>query len=1033
MPARTHEGDPRPRRPCAARNAAIVLILFGLLVAPGAHAAAESVPAAEAVARPRQACADLVADSWSEPEGWSWIEICEGRDADLAIHAPSDLGPESADRWPEGRNLSGAFLRAILMEDRYRQATPARGVRIFGARFTEAIDLVNEDIAREFWLMDSAFEAEVSLDGTRVRGRLLLSGSRFTKPLDLTGIQVDRSLFMRDGASFTEVVLSDARIGGELSLRKSRVSARLDLARARITGNLIVEGAELGEVTMHSARVMGDLMMTGSKFTGKLTLEGLRLDSDAFMKNARFAEVTMLGARIMSDLEMTGSEFTGELTLEDLRLGSDAFMKDASFAKVNFVSAEIGGYLMLSGSTATGNLDLTSTRIGEYLQLDDAVVCGLLDLERVQVGADIQMYASHDAGLAEFGNVYMVAANVAGDVSLGGARVHGWLNMEDLRVGSDLFLNNGARFEGEVGLPRVHIGGNLHLSDSTFARDAEAPGWQADCPAGEPPGEGPVGLNLLGAVIDGDILLDGTEITGHLGAQDLKVGSDLLMRAGGRFASVDLSGANIGGILDLSDSVFTCGAEVPGWQADCPSGESPGEGPIGVDLLGAVIDGDAFLEGTEIKGHLRAQDLKVGSDLLMRAGGRFASVDLSGAEVGSYLMLDSSQFAGLLDMERIRIGKRLSIADGKGGSGTDADSAIFADRVILTGAAIAGDAFIVNSSFGGEVDLRSVNVDGSLTLAWDAEFEQPIRLRFAQIGSNLDLTAGLFESVDLTGTTVGAEIRLASKGEKAHWREKDPDEESEPESADMVKLTLRNVKAGALQDLPKIEEDLKAWPESVDLEGFTYGRLGGFLLGEDPRAPTLQDGGAQAAPGDPSPEDAIARDRGQEDIADRDVGMFIAWLQKHTHYSPQPYTQLATVLKESGHPDKAKRILFEGKMEELKRDIENWSLFGALWLGLELAFTGFGLYPWFAAFWVIGLVILGTWIFSRDRVIRERRYTLAECVFYSVGMLVPIVILRRDHTEFDLTSRAKYYLYAHKLMGYVLATFLIAAATGAKL
>jgi len=56
-------------------------------------------------------------------------------------------------------------------------------------------------------------------------------------------------------------------------------------------------------------------------------------------------------------------------------------------------------------------------------------------------------------------------------------------------------------------------------------------------------------------------------------------------------------------------------------------------------------------------------------------------------------------------------------------------------------------------------------------------------------------------------------------------------------------------------------------------------------------------------------------------------------------------------------------------------------------------------------------------------------YTLGDRVVYSLDMLIPIVQLRQQHYKFDLVTGAKYYLYFHKVMGYVLITFLVIALT----
>ncbi len=50
--------------------------------------------------------------------------------------------------------------------------------------------------------------------------------------------------------------------------------------------------------------------------------------------------------------------------------------------------------------------------------------------------------------------------------------------------------------------------------------------------------------------------------------------------------------------------------------------------------------------------------------------------------------------------------------------------------------------------------------------------------------------------------------------------------------------------------------------------------------------------------------------------------------------------------------------------------------------------------------------------------------------WYSVDRLLPIVELRKSHYEVDLLPRSRVYFYFHTVMGYVLATFLLAALSG---
>ena len=49
---------------------------------------------------------------------------------------------------------------------------------------------------------------------------------------------------------------------------------------------------------------------------------------------------------------------------------------------------------------------------------------------------------------------------------------------------------------------------------------------------------------------------------------------------------------------------------------------------------------------------------------------------------------------------------------------------------------------------------------------------------------------------------------------------------------------------------------------------------------------------------------------------------------------------------------------------------------------------------------------------------------------YSFDMLIPIVKLDERNGKVELTGPAKYYFYIHKLVGWMLGSFLLAAVAG---
>jgi hypothetical protein len=194
-----------------------------------------------------------------------------------------------------------------------------------------------------------------------------------------------------------------------------------------------------------------------------------------------------------------------------------------------------------------------------------------------------------------------------------------------------------------------------------------------------------------------------------------------------------------------------------------------------------------------------------------------------------------------------------------------------------------------------------------------------------------------------------------------------------------------------LQDLPD------AWPTELDLEGFTYQQLGGYR----------ESGGAN-------------------DVTARDSSTFIDWLAKQPQYSPQPYRTLSDVLKAAGYSDKAKEVLYAGNLRQWRDSSD----FAWAWNALRWAIIGFGLYPQRAGIWILVLVPLGAVIFGFDPAIRLRQMRFIDRLIYSFDALLPFVTLRAEHNSFDMQGWPKYYLYFHKVMGYVLIAFLLAALTG---
>ncbi len=351
-----------------------------------------------------------------------------------------------------------------------------------------------------------------------------------------------------------------------------------------------------------------------------------------------------------------------------------------------------------------------------------------------------------------------------------------------------------------------------------------------------------------------------------------------------------------------------------------------------------------------------------------------ASVQLTDMKALGVLSLEGSRFGGKLDMDRLHADSILFMHGG----------AEFGE-VILNGAKVGGQLAMNGSKFGGTLDMELLHVDGSLVMR-GAEFEKEVQLFFATVGSNLDISGARFVSVDLTGTKITGELRLGSGRHSATtW-------------VPGARLVLRNSHVGALQDRAE------AWPESLELEGFTYGRLGGF-------------GGAGA----------------EDDMAQRPADWFIDWLAKDRSFSPQPYQQLAEVFRAAGQTGKAHDVLYAGRERE-RRAAEGvcWWTSGLKWWGMGLLKVTIGYGLGHRYFWalrsVVGLVLLGAIVLAGTG--EGPAHGMPWGLSYSLDHLLPVVQLIKSHYAIELDGFARYYFYVHKLMGYVLASFLIAGLAG---
>jgi hypothetical protein len=343
--------------------------------------------------------------------------------------------------------------------------------------------------------------------------------------------------------------------------------------------------------------------------------------------------------------------------------------------------------------------------------------------------------------------------------------------------------------------------------------------------------------------------------------------------------------------------------------------------------------------------------------------------NLSGATIGGDLFLDGGGRFKQINLSSATVQGELAVGS-SAVMGTLNCEGLTADNISLDDGATFGDF----------VYLKRVITKGDITL--QGTFSSDVDLTGARIDGDLNLGGSVFsKSMDLTGAQIGGELSLISydnlRGNPAKWL----DESSS--------LDLRNAKADKIPGL------CSAWPRKLNLEGFSY-----------------RSGGA-------APQEKICSG------GDKKTSALDTWLKRLVSHSSQPYEQLAAVLQNQGDSENATAVRYSAREDE-RSHAASWR-----WLGLTILkyFIGYGYYLQCAFVPVIVFLIMGVFVM---RVSGEDKRTKLPpfAVAYTFDMLLPIVRLRDSHYSIDLKGWAQYYFYVHKVMGYVLASVLIAAVAG---
>lgn len=442
--------------------------------------------------------------------------------------------------------------------------------------------------------------------------------------------------------------------------------------------------------------------------------------------------------------------------------------------------------------------------------------------------------------------------------------------------------------------------------------------------------------------------------------------------------------------------------------------------PVGLDVSNSTVR-NLDLGGSYLAGGLQADDLKIGKSLFARKCVFIGPVELRRATANGSVDLAGARVEGAVHLPNARIKGEVRCTDALLAlpKGEGADEAGFSLNMDL-------------ARIGGTVSLDGTDEKSHFTA------ECAVRMVLAQIDGNLDCWNGAFldagdESLYANGLQVGGSVFLAHgftcrgkisfrTGRVQHYLNLYELGDGKGPALGDATLDCQALHVGTLNC------DTLDWvqPGRLMLNGFVYDRI-----------------------------ELVKQEGAKEIQLPLKRTALLAWLgsQAAEPFFPQPYEQLAEVLKREGYDDEARPILIEKERQLGKR--AEFGLRNVVWYGIFGPIIGYGYNPlhglrWLAGIWVIGAALF--WLASKRRLIVPVIETTADAspadraaavanhppfqpLIYSLDLLAPLLELGQSRSwRLNLSAKGsnalQWYQWFHSILGWTLTTLVVAGLTG---
>lgn len=725
------------------------------------------------------------------------------------------------------------------------------------------------------------------------------------------------------------------------------------------------------------------IVLLDEAFTKALPRRGLRVVG-AWVKD----DIDLSNARLTVEWWIDKSRFEKTVNLSSIKTVNFISLANSSFAAdLNLSYIESNGNVNLKGIRVQGILQLSYSQIAQNLFLNEKMECvkinlqnarigGLLSLENAKVTDKLVMDESevgNDLLMqdGEFAEISMLNAKLDAKMILSRSTVEGLLDMDGAIVKTDVYFRD-VKLNSGISMVAARVGGQLILTGSQIKDLLDMDGLYVESDLLMRKNSLAHDINLTAAKISGQLDLSGLVMTGELDMNGVIVDSDLLINESAQLMNVDLTGANINGNLELDATRIDGPLKLIGLQAT---------GNISLDNIVAVavvnlravkIQGSLYISSCQIVHTLILERLSAGGSLFIRQSD-FGETDMRGAKVGDQMEISSSTIRGKLNMNYIAVNNQLRVINGSEFS-----------EVLMVGASVGGQFDLVAVRVKHAMDMQSIFVKGNIFIR-DNNFDEKFSLIDSDVEGSIVSSGNCLPYMDLGGSVIKAELQIGELDKENRW------------SCDSF-LNMRNVKTAVLSD-----GGGNAWPKNINLDGLDYAGLGQGARGE----------------------------RHPDDISLREGEWFVDWLAKETPYSAQPYFRLAKVLDNLGYSEKANRVLYASK--ERERRLAKQKKLWTKWLGFSLLNLtigyGYGRRYFRSLIWVLAFVIIGIMVIGTVKTGAMFGASMLDKIGFSMDKMIPFLELN-DKYKFDFGGWQLAYFYIHKIIGFLLSSFVLAGLSG---